>query len=207
MIDIKNILASAMNERCVFHSEADFQHHFAWEIHRKIEDAKLRLEYPLSKDYSNRWEYCDILLRSNGVIGLELKYKTKLLSTKVNDEQFELKNQGAQDIGRYDFLKDVSRLETWYAQGRIKLGYAIILTNDHSYWTPPTRDTVDKEFRIHDRTLSGRLSWGVNASAGTTKNREQPILIKEKYMLNWSDTPNPDFKYLLIKITGHTRGN
>ena len=201
MKDINNILIASLHDRCIFHSEADFQHHLAWRIHQEIENAKLRLEYPLSKDDSNHWEYCDILLRTPNIIGLELKYKTKLLSTEVNEEYFELKNQGAQDTGRYDFLKDVSRLEKWCEQGRINIGYAIILTNDHLYWTSPSdKNTVDKEFRIHDRVISGRLSWGNNASAGTMKSREKPIALKEEYILKWKNSPNPGFKYLLLKI-------
>lgn len=205
MIDIKHILEASLNDRFIFHSEADFQHHLAWRIHQEIENSKIRLEYPLSKDESNRWEYCDILVQSPPITGLELKYKTKFLTTQINNEQFELKNQGAQDIGRYDFLKDISRLETWCDQGRIKIGYAIILTNDHSYWTPPTRDTVDKEFRIHNRSISGKLSWGDEASAGTMKSRERPIALRSKHSIEWNDSPHPDFKYLLLKITNGRR--
>ena len=200
MIDIKAILDSSLNDRCIFHSEADFQHHFSWRIHQEIADAKIRLEYPLSKDETNRWEYCDILIHTPQTLGLELKYKTKLLSTQVNGEQFELKNQGAQDIGRYDFLKDVSRLEKWSEQQRIDIGYAIILTNDHSYWTPPIRETIDKDFRIHNGSISGELSWGDLVSAGSIKNREEPIVLKNEYSIEWTDTPHPDFKYLLLEI-------
>jgi len=201
MIDIQNIMTISLSERCIFHSEADFQHHLAWQIHREFEDAELRLEYPLSKNNSNRWEYCDILLKSPCHVGIELKYKTTSMRRVVNKERFELKNQGAQDIGRYDFLKDISRLENWCEQGRIDSGCAIILTNDHLYWTPlQNLNTVDRNFRIHNKTISGALSWGEEASSGTTQNREQPIVLKNRYSLKWQDTPDPDFRYLLIHI-------
>jgi len=202
MIDIQNILIAALAERGIFHSEADFQHHLAWRIHRELDNPELRLEYPLSKDKSNRWEYCDILLRSPHLVGIELKYKTRFMSAGVNGEQYELKNQAAQDVGRYDFLKDVSRLEIWCEQSRIESGCAIILTNDHSYWTPPrNNNTVDKDFRIHERIISGILPWGQEASAGTMKNRENPIPLKTAYSLKWRDTPNNHgFRYLLINI-------
>ena len=107
--NIQEILKISLKDRNVFHSEADFQHHLAWCIHTELQDSKLRLEYPLSKNNSNRREYCDIVLKSPHNIGIELKYKTKLLTANVKNEYFELKNQGAQDIGRYDFLKDVQR--------------------------------------------------------------------------------------------------
>jgi len=207
MKDINSILEASLGERSVFHSEADFQHHLAWTIHKELVDSKMRLEYPLSKDDSNRWEYCDILVQAPHLIGLELKYKTKLFSTQIDSEHFELKNQSAQDVGRYDFLKDISRLETWCDIGRIKIGYAIILTNDHSYWTPPTKDTVDKEFRIHSRAVSGQMSWGPDASAGTMKSREKPINLKNSYFLEWNETPHPDFKYLLLQIKSANKAN
>lgn len=201
MIKIQDIITACLSERCIFHSEADFQHHLTWHIHSEVDDAELRLEFPLSKDDSNRWEYCDILLKAPYQLGIELKYKTILMSSVVGDEPFELKNQGAQDIGRYDFLKDVSRLEHWCTLGRIDSGCAIILTNDHSYWTPPRNiNTIDRDFRIHNRTVSGALSWGQKASTGTTKNREQPIVLGNTYSLEWLDAPCDGFKYLLIDI-------
>ena len=161
----------------------------------------LRLEYPLSKNNSNRWEYCDIILKSPRNIGIELKYKTKLLTTNIGNECFELKNQGAQDIGRYDFLKDVQRLETWCIEKRIDFGYAIMLTNDNHYWSIPKRSTVDKDFRLHNRKITGSLKWGNKASTGTMRNRENPITLKNKYMLEWKDIDNySDFKYIFLQV-------
>lgn len=133
-MDIHQILTTALNKRSIFHSEADFQHHFAWEIHRAANaEVDIRLEFPLSSVGSNRWEYCDVLIRGASTIGIELKYKTKKLSVDVDCELFELKQQGAQDLGRYDFLKDICRLESWCEQQKISKGYAILLTNDPSY--------------------------------------------------------------------------
>lgn len=201
-MDIHQILMVALNKRDIFHSEADFQHHFAWEIHGFIQgDSDVRLEFPLFKDGSNRWEYCDILARKPSPIGIELKYKTKKLSVEVDAEQFELKQQGAQDLGRYDFLKDVSRLEQWCEQKKITQGYAILLTNDSSYWSNPKRiDTIDRSFRLHEREVYGELKWDSAASKGTTKGRESSLVLKNRYSLNWLDTPRDDFKYLLLKV-------
>ena len=82
-MDIPQILIEALNKRNIFHSEADFQHHLAWEIHHHIqEDLDIRLEFPLSKDGANKWEYCDIFARKPIPIGIELKYKTKKLKRR-----------------------------------------------------------------------------------------------------------------------------
>ncbi|WP_323885661.1 hypothetical protein [Aeromonas veronii] len=201
-MDIHQILTTALNKRSIFHSEADFQHHLAWEIHRAANtEVDVRLEFPLSSDHSNRWEYCDILVRGATTIGVELKYKTKKLSIEVGSEQFELKQQGAQDLGRYDFLKDICRLESWCEQKKIAKGYAILLTNDPSYWLVPKQsNTIDRAFRLHCDVVQGVLGWESSASEGTTKGREANLVLKNRYSLTWFDTERLDFKYLLVEI-------
>ncbi len=201
MVNIQEILITSLKDRNIFHSEADFQHHLAWHIHTELQNPQLRLEYPLSKNGSNRWEYCDIVLKSPCNIGIELKYKTKRFTTKIEGESFELKDQSAQDTGRYDFLKDVQRLETWCIEKRIDFGCAIILTNDSSYWSESEKDTVDKDFRIHNRQITGSLKWGEKASTGTMRSREKPIILKNEYSLEWKDvSSSSDFRYIYLEV-------
>ena len=200
-MDIQKILIEALKLRNIFHSEADFQHHFAWAIQNAYKSAEIRLEYPLSKNIKSKWEYCDIILRAPEKIGIELKYKTKLMHREIDGETFELKSQGAQDVGRYDFLKDITRLENWLERGNISSGYAIMLSNDKSYWlTPNNKSTFDSEFKIHNRTVSGKLSWGSKASVGTMQGRESAIMLKNKYNLKWVDSELSEFKYLLVEV-------
>jgi hypothetical protein len=94
-----------------------------------------------------------------GGLFLELKYKTRSLITMERGETFYLQNHGAQDIGRYDFVKDLWRLETMVANSAHAVGYAVMLTNDSSYWTRSRNTlTVDRDFRLHeDRELHGSL--------------------------------------------------
>ena len=47
MLDISTLLAGLAESRKVFHSEADFQHAFAWHIHQKMPDSQIRLEFPM----------------------------------------------------------------------------------------------------------------------------------------------------------------
>ena len=199
MINIQKILTTSLKDRSIFHSEADFQHHLAWCIHTELKNSELRLEYPLLKNDLNGWEYCDIFIKSTCNIGIELKYKTKLLTTNIGSERFKLKNQQAQDIGRYDFLKDVQRLENWCNNKRIDFGYAIILTNDHLYWSSTKRNTNDKDFRLHDRKITGKLRWEEKASAKILKKTGKSITLKNEYLLEWKDV-NSNFKYLFLQV-------
>ena len=126
----------------------------------------------------------------------------------ILQEIFDLLNQSAQDIGRYDFLKDIQRLERIVFDRNDIVGYAVFLTNDSAYWiTPRNINTVDANFRIYQgRILSGELSWGSHASEGTMRGREETIHIKGAYNLNWQDYSEPSqesygkFRYLLVKI-------
>jgi hypothetical protein len=137
-----------------------------------------------------------------------LMNKLARLAIKQNNQSIELKHHGAQDIGRYDFLKQVEKLEK-LATGRENVqGIAILLTNDHLYWSKPTRsNTVDSYFRIHENSiLTGELKWLEHASAGTTKNREEPIVLKGMYKMQWHhystvcNDKHGEFRYLAAHI-------
>ena len=105
----------------------------------------------------------------------------------IENERFILQNQVAQDLGRYDFIKDVHRIEKLVFDNVASRGYSLFLTNDSAYWKLPNKsETIDKEFRIHEgKVLTGICSWGDNASAGTKKTREESLHILGKYINNW----------------------
>jgi hypothetical protein len=203
---ILKTLHALSEERLLFHSEADFQHAFAWELQKAFPDLSIRLEYkPQLLGYRLHVDVWATRLRK--IIAVELKYKTRALRVS-GDELFHLLNQSAQDIARYDFLKDIARLEAITSAYENAVGYAILLTNDSSYWnTSKNSSTVDVNFRIQEgRIISGLLGWGGRASEGTTRGRIMPIEIKGRYMLQWHDysTPSTDrygkFRYVLVKV-------
>ncbi len=147
----------------------------------------------------------DLRIRDGAeTFALELKYKTRNAEIRHDNETFVLQNHAAQDIGRYDFLKDVTRLETLAGRGKMHVGYAIMLTNDQRYWNKGRSGTVDEAFKLHDgREITGRLGWGAAAGDGTIKGRESPLEIQKNYLLEWRDysaVVNPPFKYLAISV-------
>lgn len=201
MLNLEKILTSLSDQRPLFHSEADFQHSLAWAIHKKYPDAKIRLERPCAG--RNGRIYLDIWVRlGNDRIGIELKYKTKQLHATFDKEKFELRNQSAQDIGRYDLLCDLFRIEGLLESDYLDYGFTIFLTNDTGYWNDSgRRNRVDEEFRIREgRSIGGQLEWANHASDGTRKGREDPILISGSYKSAWteySEVEENSFRYLL----------
>ena len=141
-------LAAAMEvlsrERPVFHSEADFQHALAWQLHKQRPEGLVRLEYLLSValDTDRRQGHYDVVLLEDGhMVVVELKYKKAPFLGTVAGEFYFLKGDGAQDQGRYDFPKDVTRLEEVVSRGK-SAGYAILLTNDSLYGQLPISSTT-----------------------------------------------------------------
>ena len=207
MIDLADIIQNLSESRPIFHSEADFQHALAWEIHTQIQNCEIRLEYKpqhiMQRFYVDIW--CS---KKDCITAIELKYKTRRLYTNVKGETFHLLSQSAQDIGRYDFLNDIQRLEEIVLKSRNVVGYAIFLTNDSAYWSYPRKNhPVDADFRIHqDREFTGNLNWDSNTSAGTKRDREETIQIKNTYNLTWRNYSEPSlesygkFRYLSVKI-------
>ena len=202
-IDVEHLLSGLAVRRPVFHAEADFQHELAWQI-RGSTGLEIRLEYPYPDD--NR--RLDIWLPQQGV-AIELKYCTRGLKAKRQGEVFRLRDQGAQDIRRYDFLKDIQRLEAACAQWEnCKSGLAIFLTNDHTYWQPSKRtETVDAAFRLHEgRTIGGGLEWAAGTSPGTMKARESPLSLQSAYKMQWQRYSRPhngkhgEFRYLALHV-------
>ncbi len=205
MLDITHLMKELARYRPVFHSEADFQHALAWRIHEEMPDCEVRLEY---KPFLTKRLYLDLWLPNIGV-AMELKYYTGKLHLERDDESFALLDQSAQDIRRYDFLKDIQRLEQLSKLPQARAGIAVLLTNDPTYWKSSSRpDTVDVAFRLHDgRKITGQMAWAERASDGTTKNRKESILLRGSYDLRWhnyanlGNGPNRLFRYLVVRTS------
>lgn len=146
-MDIHAVLESLSRKRPILHNEADFQHSLAWEI-REMVDCKIRLEQKLDVEQNKR-TYLDILTEHEGrKTAIELKYKMRGLHTVIDGEKFSISDQGAQDTGRYDVLKDLQRIEQMVMRSLVDEGYLIFLTNDRLYYQVPNNEkiTVDLDF-------------------------------------------------------------
>ena len=135
IIDMDAILGSLSKDRPVFHSESDFKHALSWRIQQDHPDVRVRQEVGHLIEGPDR-RYVDIWLPDSRT-AIELKYLTRAAVIVQGNEEFRLRDQSAQDAGRYGFCLDISRLEGIVRSGRAANGYAILLTNDHLYWNPP----------------------------------------------------------------------
>ncbi len=214
MLDIKDIMNRLALERPIFHSEADFQHALAWKIHELIPGTSIRLEVPSGR--FDKRERVDILVMiGRAQYALELKYKKRRLECVSGGEKFVLTNDGAQDIGRYDFIKDVVRLERYVLAAHNTAGCAILLTNDDLYWKPSARGINSAAFFLHegrDLDNGGPLAWHARTGEGTMRGRTEAFQLRGRYTIKWNDyssipsLPNARFRFLAIEVESSASG-
>lgn len=204
-LDIHTLMSGLAERRPVFRVERDFQDSLSEYIAEATLEREICLEFP---SFRNEKKRLDIWLPESQIL-IELKYKTQKLHIRNNGKFFNLKNQSADDQARYDFLKDIQRLERAVEEGVAKCGFAIMLTNESLYWrsSPTGRPTLFDEFRIHEgRRVTGAMMWGPTAGAGTREGREAPISLKGSYTLNWREYSqlgaerNGRFRYLAVPV-------
>ncbi|MCG3133017.1 MAG: hypothetical protein HMLKMBBP_00103 [Planctomycetes bacterium] len=203
-LELPRALTALAPRRPLFHSEADFQHALAWELAASGLATEIRLERPL--DHAADRLYVDVVARVGDTrVAIELKYWSRVLAVEIDGETFRLKSGAAQDVRRYDFWKDVERVQTLLSTGIVDVGFVLALTNDPGYWTPGRDGTVDRAFRMADGSMvRGELAWDPRASEGTRKGRERTISIRQPVPLRWADysvVGTERFRYVLVPLT------
>lgn len=190
-MNLNGILAALAVRRPVFHSEFDFQHELAWEIHNCLRECAIRLEYPIAVA-GRRMEIDIWVTHETKRIAVELKYKTKAANANHRGEQFNLAQHAATPLARYDAWRDVERLECLRTAGLADDAWAIFLTNDPGYWSNRPARGNGSEFSLHEgRQVSPRnspLVWQDpqnTDSIGTA--RVHGITIANAYNLGWAD--------------------
>ena len=202
------------NEEMLF-NERDFQMHLATWL-RKSDNAydDVDVEYYVpNKELDNYiWESelrLDIVVKKNDeYCPVELKYKTKKVERKItrfdemlSDDVVVMKNQGAQDLGMYDFWKDVRRVELVRNRfARVKGGLAVFLTNDEAY-TKACRPTSNNNMLTMENGLHPRQKHWLKpetACARTHPNFE----VEKEYSIEWHDMEidNVKFHYCCVVV-------
>ena len=205
---IEHFLNTELKDKLLL-NEASFQLELAYFL--KNNGYSVLLEYFVPELEENKRSYIDLVVKDNdddSYIPIELKYKIKgqeidynLFSSKENIK-VKLRSQGAQNIGRYDFWRDIYRLEQVSKRfSQIECAFAIFLTNDFYY-----------EKHQSNTTTKGYLfSMGDNHKHGTKKywtkdtslSKERPNFeLDNEYKTVWKRTQmqNVEYSYCLVKV-------
>ena len=231
----------------VFSNESQFQFRLAWELQElfktyhtnyRVALAVLSINQKTSKVFleadskDRKRMYTDIVvdLGNDAYVAIELKYKTKGSCKETNKTGFfEYRSaivgpQGAHDLGAYDYLADVERLEQlvrsdrsdriyfhFTPKARVLAGFAIMISNDSWYWDKNNHRKKNSDcdaFLLTDkRVLKNELAW--KKPDTKTTQRQKSIQLFGEYQTNWKNyltdktflNGNPEFRYLLLKIS------
>ncbi len=214
--EIVNYLKEIGKEGIIFSNELHLQMHLAQFLQKKCYDIEYEYQVPTDrlKDVEKKdvypWKkingqpqemYLDLVVCGKNreeYFPIEIKYKTRSLTTKTENEETyifnriekgvnRLRNQGAQDLGMYGFWKDVHRVElvkkTYPA---VKNGLVIFITNDPYYQKNDSKPTVNYyDFRMTDgrNVVSSTLGW-VNENSQVVK-KYPAFKLDGKYKICW----------------------
>lgn len=188
MLDIHKVISHLSQWRPIFYSEADFQFSLAWLIKTMYQNCDIRLEF-IPEFNPNL--HLDILVILDGKwIPIELKYTTKAYNVRIGDEVYSLKEQGAKDLGCYNYLKDIMRIEEFRDKANKFIeGYTIKITSEMTYIKPPMKANCSyKAFSIENGAVkTGVLEWSPNTNMGTKKGHETPIILTDTYPIQWRE--------------------
>lgn len=149
--------------------------------------------------------YIDVVVEKNGLFyPIEIKYKTctqnlpyLVFGQGVN---VALGQQGAQNIGCYDFWKDVKRIEMFEQTFQnVERGIVLFVSNDISYRNSPLNPNVGyAPFSIHQGRIipmNTFLDWNGNLSVG---NVRPGFMINYPYNINWTPMIIPNHSFILV---------
>lgn len=226
-IALEGVINSFAASNRIFNCEAQFQFELAQEIKNQF-NCKVLFE-GLSRKNGEKRFFTDIILYDDKeVVAIELKYKTASLSTTLpylpGKKCLDLANHGAVDLGRYDYLLDIERIQKIVDSASAKdenviiscnKGYAVILTNEKKYWDGLPNNTIDADLFFTQQTKivkKGMHDWkkssvppfypktvaGSFRANGLTMNNNYPCDWKDYLKLNVGG--NNEFKYLVTEI-------
>lgn len=149
--------------------------------------------------------YIDIVLQIDNVFyPIEIKYKTmaQQLPHLVFGQNVNvlLGQHGAQNIGCYDFWKDIKRIE--FFEGTFPLaqrGIVLFISNDVSYRNAPLSPNRGyAPFSIHQgrHVLAGsHLNWNGNLAVA---NGRPGFPVNYDYLINWTQLPYHQQHYYIL---------
>lgn len=195
-------------------NERDLQMHLAMQLigtgHYNDVDVEYYVPFEELDNYIWKNELkLDILLRKGDeFLPVELKYKTKKHSNQLTrfNEHLEkpvdvLKNQGAQDLGMYDFWKDVRRVELVRNRfAAVKNGLAVFVTNDKQYLSTTRKTSNNYLFSMEDGKHGTIKHWQQPES--TCAKTHPDFDLEKEYTIQWNHNAyeGVDFHYCIVEI-------
>lgn len=195
-------------------NERDLQVHLAMHLlatgHYDDVDVEYYVPYDELEGYiwKNELKLDILLCKGSEFLPVELKYKTKKHSKQLSrfGERLKrqvdvLKNQGAQDLGMYDFWKDVRRVELVCRRfASVKNGLAVFVTNDKQYLNPSKETSNNHLFCMAEGLHSKDKHWQHPES--TCAQTRPSFNLEHEYTIHWEQNlyEGIEFYYCIVTI-------
>ena len=202
------------NDELLF-NERDFQMHLATWLRNSAnhyDDVDVEYYVPRSELENYVWDSelrLDIVVKKGGeYCPVELKYKTKKVERQItrfdealHDKVVVMKNQGAQDLGMYDFWKDVHRVELVRRRfAKVKGGLAVFVTNDALY-TKASKPTSNNYLLNMNEGVHSREKHWLNPESTCAKTHPD-FEVEQEYRIEWHnrEIDGVEFYYQVVTI-------
>ena len=201
-----------------FIREEDIQLYLAnYLINTKLFD-RVYIEYHIPSDLIGKypWKdkkniYVDIVVKyEDHFYPIEIKYKTvtqEVPDSFVFGEKAKtvlLGQHGAQNIGCYDFWKDVKRVELFDETfSKCERGIVLFVSNDETYRKEPLNSVAGyANFSIHEgRSIPANSTLDWNKRDGedlAVAKVRPPLTITYEYVINWTPMQIDKHYYILV---------
>lgn len=193
--DFQMHLATWLRNSANHYDDVDVEYYVPkTELDNYIWDSELRLDIVVKKD----GEYCPV----------ELKYKTKKVESQISrfDEMLDdkvvvMKNQGAQDLGMYDFWKDVRRVELVRNRfERVKGGLAVFVTNDGFYTKGSKESSNNYLFNMSAGKAHSKQKRWANPESTCAKTHPN-FEVEREYRIEWHEREISDIRFYYCVTT------
>ena len=137
------------------------------------------------------------------VSGIDTAYigGVSILDEVMHDKVVVMKNQGAQDLGMYDFWKDVRRVELVRRRfAKVKGGLAVFVTNDALY-TKASRPTSNNYLLNMTEGKHSVVKHWQNPESTCAKTHPD-FEVEKEYGIKWHQRTidNVEFYYCIVTI-------
>jgi len=213
-VDIHSFIAR--QTRLMF-NEMDFQMQLGLFLRESGHYDNVEVEYFLpthDTDILKGYEWdsnmrIDIVVSRQGkYIPVELKYTTRLVRRDamrfgIEVKQLEvMRNQGAHDNIRYNFWKDVRRVElVKKIFPTVDHGLVVFLTCDPAYTKAPRRDSSCAPFSMagEEPVGGGFMDWN---GTPATRTSHRPFHLDGRYQIKWIPVTIDDveFHYTILEV-------
>lgn len=196
----------------LFFNERDFQMHLAVYLRNLGKYGDVDVEYYVPHSeldhyiWKNELRLDVVVYNDNEFVPIELKYKTKAVEKQLPRFQEDMtiqvmKNQGAQDVGMYDFWKDVRRLEMVRNRfTHVTGGLAVFLTNDKAYQNDTKKSSNNYLFSMSNGIHHKQKHWQ-NMDSVCARNHMN-FEVEKDYEIKWREIAVEGVKmnYCIVEI-------